>query len=84
MSLVEIPIASLPALRDSFKVNWPVHVMAFNLLDNLIHRYERHSEHREILKVFSVGVDGYIEDSTFIAILVREMRESELRERKRE
>lgn len=70
-SLVEIPIESLPLLRDSFKVNWPENVMSFNLISSLIDRYEKYPEHRELLRIYCV--DGKIsEDSTFIAILVSE------------
>jgi hypothetical protein len=70
-SLVKIPAESLPALRDTFRVNWPEHSMAHNLIDRLIHRFDKHPEHRAILKVFSV--DGDVSDSTFIAIMVREL-----------
>lgn len=74
-SLVEIEAESLPSLRDSFKVNWPEHVMAYNLIDNLIERFKKHPEHREFLKIYSI--DGDIADSTFIAVMVRKMSISE-------
>ena len=38
--LVEVPLESLPALRDKFKVDWPTHISAFSLIDNFIRRFD--------------------------------------------
>lgn len=62
-SLIEISLESLPILRDKFKVEWPSHVIAYNLLDNYI-------KSQKVQKVY--GLNGEWEnDGTFIAVMVR-------------
>ncbi|KAG5676071.1 hypothetical protein PVAND_005925 [Polypedilum vanderplanki] len=64
---LKIPIESLPSLRDSYRVNWPEYIGAFNLIDNLIERFTKYPEQMQIQEIFSV--DGDISDSTIIVIL---------------
>lgn len=67
-ALVEVPLESLPILRDAYKINWPEHILAYNFLDKMIDRFQKEPEQKDI-KIFSV--DGKIEeDATFIALTV--------------
>lgn len=67
--LVEVPIESLPKLRDAYQINWPEHIVAFSFLDKMIKRFRERPEQRENVKIYSV--DGMIEeDATFIAVVV--------------
>jgi hypothetical protein len=71
MSISEIPTNSLPQLRDLYRVNWPEHIVAYNFITNIFNRFEKDSEHRELVKIISF--DGKINESgTFAAIMVRE------------
>jgi hypothetical protein len=67
--LVEIPVESLPKLRDAYKINWPEHILAFSFLDKIIKRFIERPEQRENVKIYSI--DGELnEDATFIAVVV--------------
>jgi hypothetical protein len=72
-SLVEIPINSLPILRDKFKVEWPSHIIAYSVIDNLISRFTNNPKSKEIVKVFSLNGD-WESDGTFVAVMVRERK----------
>lgn len=78
-SLKDIPLESLEILRYSYKVDWPKYVLAFNFIDNMIKRYEKFPDHREIVKILSIN--GVV-DGTFIGTMVREKRK--LREKFKE
>ena len=69
--LVEVPLESLPALRDKFKIDWPTHITAFSLIDNLIRRFDRNPKNREIVKVYSLN-GKWESNGTFVAKMVRE------------
>lgn len=71
MSLVEIPIESLPSLRDKFRVGWPKHIIAFDLLDTFVKRHSKYPEGFKQGKFLSLNGD-WESDGTFITILVRE------------
>jgi len=75
-SLVEVPVESLPILRDAYKVNWPEHIVAFSFLDKMIKRFKECPEQREIVKIYSI--DGKLDqDATFIGVTVREIINNE-------
>ncbi|XP_070505358.1 uncharacterized protein [Chironomus tepperi] len=66
--LVEVPIESLPKLRDAYKINWPEHILAFNFLAKMIKRFEKDPKQREIVRIYCV--DGKLEkDATFIGVV---------------
>lgn len=69
--LVEVPLESLPALRDKYKVNWPTHISAFSLIDNLIRRFDKNPKSREIVKFYSLN-GNWERNGTFVAKMVRE------------
>lgn len=68
--LVEIPIESLPTLRDKFLVEWPKHIIAFSLIDNFVSRFERNPKSIGNVKFYCLN--GNWENGTFVAVMVRE------------
>lgn len=75
-SLVEIPVNKLPALRNKFKVEWPMHIVAFSLIDNLISRFSNNPKSIESAKVYCLNGE-WESDGTFIAMMVREKKKSQ-------
>lgn len=73
--LVEVPLESLPTLRDKFKVAWPTHISAFSLIDNLIKRFDKNPKSREIAKVYSLN-GNWESNGTFVAQMVREKQKT--------
>lgn len=71
--LKEIPLDSLARLRDIFKINWPQHIIAFNLIDQMILRFKKYPSQRKLIKFYNNNgcVD---EDGTFIGIIVRKSK----------
>lgn len=65
-------------LQSKFKVNWPEHLLSFNVLDTAIRRYEKDPEKVDSMKFYTLG-DSWRENATFIGSLVsrRSSREIE-------
>lgn len=69
--LVELSSESLVKLRDFYKINLPKHIIAFNFIENMIQRFLKFPENREIVKIYSIN--GEVEqDATFIGVMVKE------------
>lgn len=70
-SLVQISDELLVNLRESYKVNWPEHIIAYNFIETMIKRYKSNPETREINKIYSINGEAN-GDATFIGIMVSE------------
>lgn len=73
ISLKEIPLEFIEKLRNFYKVEWPKYIVAYNFIDNMLKRYQKYPEHRELVRIFCIN--GIVsEDATFIGLMVREIR----------
>lgn len=64
--LFEIPVSSLPELRELFKPNWPVDVVAYNTVDNYIN-WLREDPHLANIKIYCLNNDWT--DGTYIIVV---------------
>jgi len=63
MELISLSWSQLPALRDLYKQDWPLHCSTFSTIDLFIERIEKHPEWKEIVSF--VALDD-APDATFL------------------
>ena len=47
-----------------------LHIIAYNFIENMIQRFLKHPENRQVVKIYSIN-GAVEEDATFISVLVR-------------
>lgn len=65
-TLVEVPRTDLRQLRDLFTLDWPRHIIGFDLVNNYVHWYEQESDYGDA-KIYSMNGDW--SEGTFIILV---------------
>jgi hypothetical protein len=57
MTLVKITSSELKELKERFKIDWPLHVITYNTLENFIERFAKFPEWEEKVTFWSLNGD---------------------------